>query len=426
MTQPSSRYIDLTNAVAETTEPPPTGQLFVRDSRLPGFALRVTAGGVKSWVVEARVKGQRSTKRRTLGRYPQVKADRARTLALQELGRFAEGVDHLTEERKAKAKAITLGQVFEDYLKWHTLKPGTQRLYQKEFQAAFEDWTGKEITAITRTMVENRHAQISERAKARANLAMRILRALFNFAIGKYEDAEGQPVVRDNPVQRLSAVRAWNRVDRRRTLIRPHQLPAWFDAVEALRADPGDHPRSKAAVAADWLEFLILTGCRRAESLALTWADVDLNARFFRLPDTKNHQVHELPLSDRLYELLLSRYPGPGATGPVFEGSQPGQPLVEPRRWIDRVTEQSGVQFTAHDLRRTFATTAEGLDISAYALKRLLNHTSGANGDVTSGYLIIDVERLRVPMQHITDAILTAAGRRGPKADVIPFQAARG
>ena len=123
MIQPSSRYVDLTNAIAEAAEPPPTGQIFIRDARLPGFALRVTAGGVKSWVVEARVKGQRSTKRRTIGRYPAVKADRARTLAMQELGRFAEGVDQLTEERKAKAKAITLGQVFEDYLKWHTEVP---------------------------------------------------------------------------------------------------------------------------------------------------------------------------------------------------------------------------------------------------------------------------------------------------------------
>jgi len=62
------------------------------------------------------------------------------------------------------------------------------------------------------------------------------------------------------------------------------------------------------------------------------------------------------------------------------------------------------VQFTVHDLRRTFITTAESLNISAYALKRLLNHST--ENDVTSGYLVIDVERLRKPMQQISDYFL--------------------
>ena len=57
-----------------------------------------------------------------------------------------------------------------------------------------------------------------------------------------------------------------------------------------------------------------------------------------------------------------------------------------------------------HDLRRTFITAAESLDISAYALKRLLNHKM--SNDVTAGYIINDVERLRKPMQLITDHLL--------------------
>ncbi|MDG1286327.1 MAG: hypothetical protein P8P30_02045 [Rickettsiales bacterium] len=53
-----------------------------------------------------------------------------------------------------------------------------------------------------------------------------------------------------------------------------------------------------------------------------------------------------------------------------------------------------------HDLRRTFITTAESLDISAYALKRLVNHKN--SNDVTSGYIIMDTERLRKPMEQIS------------------------
>jgi hypothetical protein len=65
------------------------------------------------------------------------------------------------------------------------------------------------------------------------------------------------------------------------------------------------------------------------------------------------------------------------------------------------VVEEIGFSFTIHDLRRTFITIAESLDISAYAVKRLVNHKM--NSDVTAGYIMNDVERLRKPMQQISD-----------------------
>ena len=69
-----------------------------------------------------------------------------------------------------------------------------------------------------------------------------------------------------------------------------------------------------------------------------------------------------------------------------------------------KVAELSGVSFTVPDLRRTFATTAESIDLPAYALKRLLNHKM--THDVTAGYIMRDVERLRKPMQRITDFLI--------------------
>jgi len=68
-----------------------------------------------------------------------------------------------------------------------------------------------------------------------------------------------------------------------------------------------------------------------------------------------------------------------------------------------RITELSGIEFSFHDLRRTFITIAESLDISHYALKRLLNHKD--NSDVTAGYIILDIERLREPMERISQRI---------------------
>ena len=75
------------------------------------------------------------------------------------------------------------------------------------------------------------------------------------------------------------------------------------------------------------------------------------------------------------------------------------------KKAVKNIRDHSGVYFTPHDLRRTFITIAESLDIRDYILRRLLNHRSG--GDVTGGYIITDVERLRLPMQKITDKILS-------------------
>jgi integrase len=101
----------------------------------------------------------------------------------------------------------------------------------------------------------------------------------------------------------------------------------------------------------------------------------------------------------------------------VFEG--PRGRLSNLRYALDSVTKASGVDFCIHDLRRTFATAADALDVPAYALKALLNHKSA--GDVTRGYVQVTVERLREPMQKITDYFLSAGGVR-PSATVVELK----
>jgi len=84
----------------------------------------------------------------------------------------------------------------------------------------------------------------------------------------------------------------------------------------------------------------------------------------------------------------------------VFAGDGKAGYLIEPRHQVQKVIQMSGVSFTLHDLRRTFLTIAESIDISAYALKRLVNHKM--TNDVTAGYIVSDVERLRKPMEQIS------------------------
>lgn len=64
-------------------------------------------------------------------------------------------------------------------------------------------------------------------------------------------------------------------------------------------------------------------------------------------------------------------------------------------------------------IRQSHHSIAESLDIPAYALKRLLNHKM--SNDVTAGYIVTGVERLRKPMQLITDYIIECVGVKNTK-----------
>jgi integrase len=186
-------------------------------------------------------------------------------------------------------------------------------------------------------------------------------------------------------------------VERRQTFIKAHELKDWYDGVQKL----------ENTTFRDYLLLIIFTGLRRQEAAKLTWEQIDLKAETLSITDTKNHETHTLPLSTYLHDLLLRRkykvtstfvFPAPSAAGYI----------IEPRKQIAKVRESSGVIFTTHDLRRTFITAAESLDIPAYALKRLLNHKM--HNDVTAGYIVTDVERLRKPMQKITDFLQKKMG----------------
>ena len=63
---------------------------------------------------------------------------------------------------------------------------------------------------------------------------------------------------------------------------------------------------------------------------------------------------------------------------------------------------------------------AESLDISTYALKRLINHKMTA--DITASYIVLDVERLRVPMQRISEALLRAMEGQEPGQVVVELR----
>ncbi len=387
----------ITKTVVDKVEPPPykpngkPDQKIYRDSAIVGFGLRITSAGAKSFVVEKRINGK--SRRKTLGPYGPLTVEQARAEAMKFLGSVATGKDPVAELKASRAKGVTLQEVFNDYLVSRSdLKPITVKDYSVAIERYLADWLNKPIIEITKDMIELRHREHGKKSKARANNTMRVLRALFNHAMSKYEDEQGNPIIALNPVDRLSQTRAWYKVERRQTWIKPHQLKDWYQATLQLNRE----------TTRDLLHLLLFTGLRRSEGSRLTWDMVDLEERSITIPDTKNRETHILPLSDFLYA-LFKRREAEKSSPFVFPSESDMGYLKEPKTAVKRVSKLSGVPFTLHDLRRTFITLAESLDIPAYALKRLLNHKDP--NDVTSGYIVFNLNRLRKPMQEITDFI---------------------
>lgn len=229
--------------------------------------------------------------------------------------------------------------------------------YTRMLAVAFADRCARPLLAITKEMVARRHMQLGEgHREAYANLAMRTLGALFNFASANYEDPGGSSLIRENPVRRLSQTRAWYPSKRRDTVIRDEDLSGWFAAVQTLADEDQDSPH---AMVADYLYVLLFSELWRSEAAALAWRDVDWSTKTLTVRDTKNADDHALPLSAFLRDLFTRRQARDGASVYVFPGPGKVGRLIEPRAGVRKVIARAGTSFTLHDLGRTFAAVAE-------------------------------------------------------------------
>ena len=339
------------------------------------------------------------------------------------------GKDVNARKKASQGESITLNQAFNHFLEKRDLKDKTISDYRRVIDTTLKSWNRKRIIDITRNMVEKKHSQIkkdaeenyvqrcknrnykptkeeiTKRGGAYGNLCMRCLRSVLNFSAGQYEDGEGKPLIKDNPVSIITQTKTWYRVDRRQTIIKPHQLFLWFDTVNKLNGD----------LVKDYLILLLFTGLRRQEAMRLEWDQVDLKANTLTVFDTKNRKPLTLPLGPFILKMLKGRNNNATESKFVFPSTGKTGHLVESKYQTTEVTKNSGIKFCLHDLRRVFINTAESLDISSYAVKQLINHSMSS--DVTSGYMVSDPERLRRPMEKIETQLLRLC--RKDKAKVI-------
>lgn len=375
-----------------------------------GFGVKVTPAGKKIYIVENNVRGGSAKVTVTIGPHGVWLTDKAREEAKRILALMAQGInpnewkakDRAEQERqkeieqaKSRDLEITLERVLNDYMRSRgdSLKDSTRYIYNCVISSSLSEWMALPIKEITREMVEARHREMTDSGKkGAANHVMRILRALFTYAMTTYKSFDGERLLTENPVRRLSEVKAWNKLDRRQGVIKTHELHAWYQAVKKLQ-----YQSSK-----DLLVFLLFTGLRRNEAANLKWADVDYDGKTIFVKDTKNRVPHMLPMTSQLRALLKSRPQG-ASDDLIFPSKRTGQAIRDVRADLDKIKDECGVEFVLHDLRRTFITIAESLDIPYYAIKRLANHKDST--DVTVGYIVANVERLREPMAKISNFI---------------------
>lgn len=388
--------LHFTKRAIEAILPAESGQNLYRDTTLRGFGLRVGSRS-KVFFVEGQV--NRRTKRVSIGRADVLSVDVARKRALNILSDMALGSN---PNEKKKRDELTLEQAFIAFFKARdSLAKQTVSHYRRAMTLYLSDWRKKPLVEITRQMVLARHQRLAKlHGEVTANNTMRQLRSVYNFTAAAHEEFP------PNPVAILTQARAWYAQRRRRSVVSIQDLPFWWAGV----MDEPDYSR-------DILLIALFTGMRRSEITSLRWEYISLAEQALHIPKTKNGDPLDLPLSEFLVNLFEVRKKNADASPWVFPGSGRTGHIVETQKFNIRVAERSGVKFTLHDLRRTFITIAESLDIPHYALKRLLNHRVG--GDVTGGYIVIDAERLREPVDRVAEKILTMALSNSEELDLM-------
>ena len=368
----------------------------ISDGELPGFRVRCGKHR-KVYSVQRRI--GRKVITRTIGKHGIYTPDSARREARRLLLSLSQGVDPLVKKRReANLHTLTFGKLLDLYLQ-RRLTDRTRKDVRLGVQKHLAPWMNKPANDITRSMVVATFNEVRQHGETQCALIFRYARAIFNHGIAmNRDDKTGESDIRQNPVNVLKEQKLLPRPRRRKTYIKPTQLKAWLDALEKTHKD---HPTF-----CDYLVFTLLTGCRRSESARLKWADVDLLDKSVNFRNTKNGTDFHLPTGRYVTGLLEKRREiVPGEHEYVFPSVRGEGPIYDPRDAMLAITARSGVKFTLHDLRRTFITVAESLELSPYTLKRLLNHSTD-DSDVTAGYIVSSVERLRGAMQQIENLII--------------------
>lgn len=352
------RMKKLTDAFVKTVPAPDKGRLEVRDAEIPGFALRVTENGSKSWVLIYHLSGRKA--RLTLGSYPEMTLADARKRARQHRSEVERGEDPAAGKRNARA-AQTVGEAADVYLeRW--AKPnkrtwaGDQWMLHKH---VLPYWRDRKLREIQRADVIDLLERVARNAPILANRVRALLSKLFRFAIS-------QALCEFNPVR--DTMRLAKETPREFSLM-PAQIRAIWKAINEL-----DNDRMR-----DFYKLSFLTCARRSEVLGMRWDELDLESALWSLPveRMKNGRAWRVPLPPSAVAALRARKERASESPFVF-ADQNGE-LLKPggvRFTHCAFTKDVCICFRVHDIRSIACTQIAEMGAPPDVLDALLAHVN--------------------------------------------------
>ena len=377
------------------------------DPTLPGFGVRRQRSEVVAYFLKSRTTEGRQ-RWHTIGRHGAPwTPDTARDEAKRLLGEVVQGADPAAE-KQAKRKAQTVAELCEMY--WADAEAGrlmTRRRAAKKASTLLSDKgriekhikpllgrlkvgsvTREDIEAFMHAVAEGKTAARSKTGRKRglsnvrggmgtASRTVGLLGAIFTYSVR-------HRMRRDNPVHGVMRPADGTRQRRLAEL----EYAALGTALKQAVAED-IWPAAIAAVS-----FLVLTGWRSGEALALRWGDVDLGRRTATLADTKTGRSIR-PLSNAACKVLKTL--GQAANDAlVFPPTRGNGIMPGFRRLFDRIAKLGGLpaEITPHVLRHSFASLAADIGYSEPTIAALVGHKGHT---ITSRYV------------HSADAVLLAA-----------------
>ena len=446
-----STSINFTKANLDALPLPTPGQRSVfHDAKAKGLQLRVTSSGIKTLSVRRRAKGG-EVERVTLGRYPEMTIEQARRQA-SEINAAVEGGANPAQVKRAHKGEMTFGELYMEFLTRHAkIRKRSWADDEQRYRQYLEHPLGrKKLSAIDRQTIAALHASITRNGHPTvANRVLALVSSIYGRGI-EWGLVENNPArgIRRNPEQ-----------SRDRFLL-AQELPRFFSA---LAEEPNPTVR-------DFFLLSLLTGARRANVLAMRWAEIDPDEAVWRIPDTKNGTPQNVPLPPEALEILGTRkaendrdkarrsafvFPGSGASGHLEEPKKGWQRIFDRDELgeLTRRIQEAGGEFTPmvdeagniieslqallerarttaaaleidttaariphlriHDLRRTLGSWQAKTGASLAIIGKSLNHKSV---QTTAIYARLDLDPVRDSVARATTAMLTAAGLKPAKA----------
>jgi integrase len=398
----------LTDAIIKRLPTPKSGKRITLDDEVPGFGVRITAAGARSYVLRYTTRAGRE-RTHTIGDAEVWRCTAARAKARDLRRDIEDGGDPLADIEDARA-APSMADLIERFRVEHLVRKreSTCADYERMLRLHIGPHFGQhtKVADVRFEDVDALHRKITKSGSTyAANRCIAVMSKMFSLAIR-------WRMRTDNPCRGIER----NPEAKRKRYLSADEL------VRLTRALAEYQDRQ----AADIVRLLLLTGARRGEVLSMRWADVDLANGIWSKPGstTKQRTDHVVPLSAPARALLSGIAERSAREHPrrplgefVFPGVGGTGHIVEIKRSWRHVTKAAAVTARLHDLRHSFASTLASGGASLPLIGALLGHS---NPSTTHRYAHLFDDPQRAAVERV-GAIVVAAGKGAPNK-VVPLK----